>query len=286
MKVIPFLAKKPKIVMVPVGNDLTGTVFLLKRGYISPSESPVDYQTLERNRRKFFVAYNARVKELAKERNESIAETRKYLESLQGGEQGDVQIDTGETFMDALDDETLEVMFRLQEDTRTLSIRAATYMLKYRAAIPVILTKNAEAGSRKLSVEPLTNPIGSGDLVRFDDYIVKVRDYANYGSETLMVEDLPIPLTVKSVGYLCDRDTSQIKVGFSDWTTDDTSELIGEELIAQLYQFYQVEAGEAVNENALPEGNEEIVEEMGESLLSSGETYTSDSNISVVPTPV
>jgi hypothetical protein len=88
------------------------------------------------------------------------------------------------------------------------------------------------------------------------------------------------------VGYLCDRDTSQIKVGFSDWTTDDTSELIGEELIAQLYQFYQVEAGEAVNENALPEGNEEIVEEMGESLLSSGETYISDSNISVVPTPV
>lgn len=251
MKPIPFLAKRPALQVVPVGSEVTGFVYLQKQGFITPNENPVDFQEAQRKQRKFFTAYNKRVKQLAQELNLSQSEVRNKLTGLQTGdanpENGEAVVDTGESFLDYLDSETLELMYELQSDARTLAIRAATYMLQHRAAVPVILREDAEAGTRQLKIEPLTTPIGTDDIVRFDDYTVAVRGFTNYGSSTLEVKDTPIPLKKGKVGYLCDRESAQVKVGTSDWTIKDTEDYIGEELIAELYRFYQVEAGEAAD---------------------------------------
>ena len=292
MKPIPFLAKRPKLTIVPVGTELTGVVYLQKQGFITPNENPVDFQEQQKKQRQFFTAYNKRVKELAKELNLSQAEVRTKLAGLQTGDADpdapkDAIVDTGESFLDYLDSETLELMYQLQADARTLAIRAATYMLQHRAAVPVILRQDAEPKARELKVEPITTPIGSDDIIRFDDYTVAARGYANYSAETLEVKDTPIPLKKGTVGYLCDRESSQVKVGFPDWTLTDTENFIGEELIAELYRFYQIEAGEAA-EAQLEDAGEVETEELGElenSPSSTGEGSTIDSSTSDVEIP-
>lgn len=288
MRVIPFLTKKPKIEIIPVGSDLTGYVYLLKRGFICPNENPVEHQEQAKKQRQFFTAYNKRVKDIAKEENMTPAAVRDMLSNLQAGERGEVAVDDGKSLLDYLDEQTLELMYTLQEDTRTLAIRAATFMLQYRAATPVVLKNDAEAGSRKLVVEPLSLPLGAGAKLRFDDYEIEVRDFANIGETSVMVKDLPVPLKAAQVGFLCDSETSQIKVGFPDWTVEDTSSNIGEELIAELYRFYQVEAGEAAELEdvaELPEGEEVESDEAGEPQSSTGVQSTSDSSTSDVPIP-
>jgi hypothetical protein len=270
MKPIPFLAKRPKLIIVPVGTEATGFVYLQKQGFITPNENPVDFQAQQKQQRKFFTAYNARVKQLSNELNLSQSEVRTKLAGLQTGDAnpdaGEAIVDTGESFLDYLDSDTLELMYALQADARTLAIRAATYMLQHRAAVPVVLREEAEAGSRALKVEPVTTPIGADDIIRFDDYTVAVRGYANYGGESLEVKDIPITLKKGTVGYLCDRESAQVKVGFPDWTVEDTENYIGEELIAELYRFYQIEAGEAAE--AQLEGEEVESEDLGELVTS------------------
>jgi hypothetical protein len=311
MKPIPFLAKRPKLVVVPVGTEATGFVYLQKQGFITPNENPVDFQEAQRKQRKFFTAYNKRIKELARDLDMSQAEVRTKLGSLSAGASASDGMDIqkqamarwrrefraqnkrspntdedltqkaelrkawvaefedkqgrspssdeipeyffipsdedDETMIDYLDDDTLELMYSLQEDARTLAIRAATYMLQHRAAVPVIVREDADAGARQLKIEPLTTPMGSEDIVRFDDYVVAARGAANYGSELLDVKDTPIKLTKGQVGYLCDRASAQVKVGFLDWSVEDTENYLGEDLIGSLYGFYQVEAGEAAD---------------------------------------
>lgn len=265
MKAIPFLAKRPEFVVVPVGTETTGFVYLQKQGFITPNENPKDFQELQKKQRQFFLAYNARVKELAKEKNMSVPEMRNFLNSLQGGEAGETIVDTGETFTDYLDDKTAEIMFTLQEDARTLSIRAATYMLRHRAAVPVILREDAEPKSRQLKVEQISTPLGTGDILRFGDYTVVVRNFSNYNANVVEVEDIPIPLKKGEVGYLCDRETAQVKVGSPDWSIQDTEDYLGEDLVYELYRFYQVEAGEAADIDETKELDGEVEsEEPGE----------------------
>lgn len=286
MKPIPFLAKRPTLQVVPVGSELTGYVYLQKQGYITPNENPVDFQEQQKKQRQFFTAYNSRVKQLAQELNLSQAEVRTKLAGLQTGEADpdapkDAVVDTGESFLDYLDEKTLELMYQLQSDARTLAIRAATYMLQHRAAVPVVLREPAEPKSRELKVEPLSSPIGNDDIVRFGDYTVAVRGFANYGASTLEVKDTPIPLKKGEVGYLCDRESAQVKVGFPDWTIKDTEDYIGEELIAELYRFYQVEAGEAADA-AISDAeveNEDLGDSETSPLLTGGKS-SSDSSIS------
>jgi hypothetical protein len=170
-------------------------------------------------------------------------------------------------------------MYALQADARTLAIRAATYMLQHRAAVPVVLREDSQPKARELKIEPLTTPIGADDVVRFGDYTFAVRGYANYGSEVLEIKDAPIPLSKGEVGYLCDKATSQVKVGFPEWELRDTEDYIGEELIAELYRFYQIEAGEAAE--AQLEGEEvESEDDLGESTSPSltGDSFTLDSS--------
>jgi hypothetical protein len=284
MKPIPFLAKRPKLTIIPVGTELTGVVYLQKQGYITPNENPVDFQEQQKKQRQFFTAYNGRVKQLAQELNLSQAEVRTKLAGLQTGEADpdspkDAIVDTGESFLDYLDEKTLELMYQLQSDARTLAIRAATYMLQHRAAVPIVLREPAEPKARELKIEPLTTPIGADDVVRFGDYTFAVRGYANYGSEVLEIKDAPIPLSKGEVGYLCDKATSQVKVGFPEWELRDTEDYIGEELIAELYRFYQIEAGEAAE--AQLEGEEvESEDDLGESTSPSltGDSFTLDSS--------
>lgn len=291
MKIIPFLAKRPKLVVIPVGTEATGFVYLQKQGFITPNENPVDFQAQQRQQRKFFTAYNQRVKQLSSELGLSQAEVRTKLAGLQTGDADpdapkDAIVDTGESFLDYLDSDTLELMYALQSDARTLAIRAATYMLQHRAAVPVVIREDAEPKARELKIEALTTPIGDGDVVRFGDYTFAIRGYANYGSEVLEIKDAPIPLKKGQVGYLCDRESAQVKVGFPDWELRDTEDYIGEELIAELYRFYQIEAGEAAE--AQLEG-EEVESEVGEADADfpslTGDSSIIDSNISDAEIP-
>jgi len=288
MKPIPFLAAKPKVEIVPVGSpSIGGILYLQSKGAssLTPNENPIDDQELRKRQQKLAIALEKRVKEIAQEKNISKAEARKKLygsQVKQAGDEPQVEVDDNEEgFFDFLGPDEQKLVFDLEEDSKTIKIRAATRMIQYRAAIPVIVREPAEAKSREIKVEPLSHPLGSGDVVRFGDYVVALRNHAGYGAERIEVQDTPIPLKQAEVGYLCDSASSQIKVGFPEWTEEDTKDLLGEQLILAIHDFYMVEAGEAVDEK-LPEGEEVTEESVGEqtSPSSIGDESSSGSNTS------
>ena len=291
MRPVPFLAKKPKVDIVPVGSPLLGGVLYLQDkgpNSLTPNENPLDDQQQRAKQQKLAIALEKRVKEIAQEKNISKVEARKKLYGSQIQRADEVEVDEDEgSFFDYLTETEQKLVFDLEEDQKTIKIRAATRMIQYRAAIPVVVKEAAEAKSRELKVEPLSTPLGDNDVIRFGEYTIALRNYAGYGSERIEVKDTPIPLNPGDVLFLCDSATSQVKVGYDGWTEEDTKSYLGENLIVAIHEFYMVQAGEAVNEaEALPEGEEVDVEDMGEtqSPSSTGETSFSDSNTSDVVT--
>lgn len=303
MKYAPFLAKKPKAVIVPVGSpEMGGVIYLEKRGKASltPNENPVDDQALERKQRKLAIKLEARAKIMAREKEISVAEARKKLfgsNTKSADPENQTEVDsneTEETMFDFLSEDEQTMVFDLQEDQRSLAIRSATRMIQYRAAIPVIVREKAQAGVRAIKVESTTCLLGKGDLIRFNDYTVAVRNFASIGSEVVEVEDTSFPLNEGEVGFLCDRDTARIKVGFGEaseldpekgWSEKDTKDNISEQLIVEIVNFYRYEAGIDVDDIKELEGEVEIDEE-GESPSLTGEPYITVSSTSDAETPV
>ena len=254
MKLLPFLSQ-PSQEIVPVGNDEVGVLYLLQKKGITPNENPVDFQEQQKNQQKFLLRLNKRIKQLANENNVSIASMRKKVfgaevsEKTADGGQVEVAIDDGnETMFDYLDQETAELLFAMQEDKRGVAIRAATYMVRNRTAYPVKLAANAIAGMEQITIHTPNHLLGEGSHIKFGSSYVEIAENwlpaVSSGDHSLLkVKQLITNLQDGTVGFLCDRDSTVTKLGYPEWTEDDTKNFLSEELIAELYQFYLAESG-------------------------------------------
>ncbi|EKU98040.1 hypothetical protein Lepto7375DRAFT_7299 [Leptolyngbya sp. PCC 7375] len=169
--------------------------------------------------------------------------------SLLSFESSDTEVvddDENELF-DYLDEQTAELLFSLQEDKARLAIRAATFMLKYRVVYPVVALANSVAGSKHIHVQPPQAPIEKNVSVRFGPHkYAETTELLVPGfnqTDTLHVDELPFEIKDGDVGFICQPGSINLKIGFPDWTEQDTRDNIPEELIALLFQFYQKEAG-------------------------------------------
>lgn len=280
MKNLPFVCK-PTHKVVPVGNSEIGVLYLLSKGGITPNENPVNFQEQQRKQQKFLLKLNKRIQALAKEYDVPVGVMRKKVmesdASQKRAEDGalvDAEVDDndGQGIFDYLDEDTADLLFGLQEDKRAIAIRAATFMLQRRVAYPVKLKANALAGSQSLVIETPQAPVGEGAHIKFGSSYIEVSKSlipspTEDNTSLLSVRETLTSLTDGDVGYLCEADSTGLKIGYPEWGVDDTRDYLGEELISALYEFYLKESG------AVPE-NEVDTEAEGKSLTASSQSLT------------
>ena len=267
-KLLPFVTK-PVAQLAPVGNARPVLLSLVRRHGITPNENPSDFQLQQKKQQKFLLKLTQRIKQLAKQEGVPVAEMRKRVmggtveepgkEKLEADEaiSPEVVDDDEQQLFDYLDEETAELLFNLQEDKARLAIRAATFMLQYRVVYPVVVLNNTVAGSKTVNIESPQLVIDSGTSIHFGGrrYLEVAQQLipTSEGSETLHVNETSFELAENDVGFLCVPGKRILLKGYSDWTEDDTRSYLSEEMIALLFNFYQLEAGiieESFDDNA------------------------------------
>lgn len=301
-KFLPFVNKPAEEIEV-VGNENTGQLHLVKRHGITPNENPSDFQLQQKKQQKFLLKLTQRIKELAREEGIPVAEMRKRV---MGGvveepstKKDDEPIspevvdEDEQQLFDYLDEETAELLFNLQEDKARLAIRAATFMLQYRVVYPIVVLSNAVSGSKSINIESPQMVIDAGTSIHFGgrNYLeVSEQLIPNFEhGEVLSVNQTSFEITENDVGFLCVPGKRILQKGHPGWTEDDTRTYLSEEMIALLFNFYQVEAG-VISELPTDEESEggDEGEEQGNLLTpsndqsltspSTGGTFTTDSN--------
>ena len=154
--------------------------------------------------------------------------------------------DQNEIF-DYLDEQTADLLFGLQEDKARLMIRAATFMLKHRVVYPIVSLSNSVAGSKSIHIQPPQTPIEKNTSIRFGPHkYAETTEILIPGlnpTDTLHIDELAFQVNDGDVGFICQNGSRNLKIGFPDWTEQDTRNEIPEELISLLFNFYQKEAG-------------------------------------------
>ena len=254
-KFTPFI-QTPDQQIVPVGSTETGKIYLLKKGGLSPNESPYELQELEKRQAKLQMLIQRAVRKMAKEEGLSRTEATNRLfnipvKSAESGE-GDrsaVEAESAYSLFDFFSEQDAE-QFLLLQDSKSVPYKAASLFIRYRLAYPVEIAENRDQPSDSPSVK-IKAPwfdVGEGDRLKFGKFFVTVT-----GNPTPVdgedIFELPIQppkssLIAGEIGFLCEEGSCQEKIGDSTWTEDDTKENLLDSQITAIYTFYQSEAGE------------------------------------------
>lgn len=243
MKRLPF-ARTPKIEIVPVGQEEHGILYLQKRNSRTVSErTSLDEAELKQSKGQLILFKLAR--RIAEDKD--ISSEQALAQILAGN-------GTSPLLLDYLDE--MHELLSLRGETDKLKDLVATILIKGRIAYPVVIGSNAKAGVEKLAIAPLSFPLADGDLIKFDSVKVEIKGNYEPGATELEICALGSNISSQKVGFLCNFESGNPRLGDPDWTLEDTGTL-GEELIEDLYEFYQVEVNGGVRPTAAsPEGND------------------------------
>jgi hypothetical protein len=247
MKNLPFLVQ-PKHEIVPVGSPETGIVHLLKKGGITPTENPTDFQMQQQKQADVQILLMTAVKRLAEKEGVSHAEARKRLFAAPVKRADDASSDEDDfqiSMYDYLEPDEVKQVMALGENQRAIALRAATAMIRTRMTFPVVFLGNGATNSpTEIEIKPLTFDVSTQDKIRLTDgRFLQVAEYAPTGSELLKVSNSVRPVVEGEVGYLCEAGKQRVQYGWSDWTLMQTEQYLTEPQILAIFRFYQVEAG-------------------------------------------
>lgn len=243
MKRLPF-ARTPKIEIVPVGQEEHGILYLQKRNSRTVSErTSLDEAELKQSKGQLILFKLA--KQIASDKDISAEAALTQILAGNG---------TSPLLLDYL--EEMHELLSLRGETDKLKDLVATILIKGRIAYPVVLGSNAKTGTEKLAIAPLSFPLADGDLIKFDSVKVEIKGNYEPGATELEICALCSNISSQRVGFLCNFESGMPRLGDFEWTLEDTGTL-GEELIEDLYEFYQVEVNGGVRPTAAsPEGND------------------------------
>lgn len=261
-KLIPF-QRNAKQEIATIGNPEISYIHLLKRGGLTPNESPTDIQEQQRNQAKIQRIFYKAVEKLSKEKGISRTEATTLLSAAPVKEEGDekVTVESGINFYDYLEANELEEFLSLQ-NRLALPIKATTLMIRYRLAYDFQLVEAVEEGDKTIKIRPdYFADLRKGDRISFDGNLVTilgitpVADGDEYQALSIKAADCAI--AAESVGYLCKEGSSQYLIGDDEWTEELTKTYLHDQQIEAVYTFYQAEAGEL----ALVEGAKDEAED-------------------------
>lgn len=278
MKGLPFLVLPKQKQIVPIGDETTGVVHLLKKGGISPKENPADMQERQKKTARVQALLIKATQRLAQAEDISRTEARKRLFAMptKSAKDGEPVEREGLGLYDSLEPDEIETFLQLQGETEELKIRAATLMIQFRIAFPVEVVALAKAGSEVIEVKPIGFEVHAGDRISFNngDIIAEVKEHRDEQSLSIPVIKLKAPLKPETLGYLCFKGTESPKIGDPDWTQEATENFLLERQIQLMYDFYRMDTAGLDSIEAL------YVEEEGDDELGSGEDSSAALNSS------
>ncbi len=233
-KFIPAI-QKLKREIVAIGNDEIGKVYFLKRYCrVAGEREALDATEKNQNEGQFLLVQLA--DKIKKDKGISTEAAYGYI--FPSEENNEVVKDFNP--MVEYPDE-MRALLGLRSQTNRMKDAVATVMMNTRVAFPIELTANADINSESLEVVGLSFPLQNNDLIKFGSCTAKVVGNHEADAESVTIQPLSEKLASGRVGFLANFESGKEKVGYSDWTTEDTKQL-PENLIEEIFAFYQREA--------------------------------------------
>lgn len=236
----PVINKKPKYEIVPVGDELSGIIYLEKRGSLTVGEaSAVDL--IDAKRQKAGIIASKLVKKISVDRGVSIAEAQELLSPTRSAD-GSTEVDNSGVIYDYIEDfaelNSLSVI-----DGANVSIAVATLLIQKRVAFPVELLAPVQFNATSIKIAPVSFYLKDKQVIKFGDCLVTVNGNHDYNTdqEYLTVNVLPVSENLEAtVGFLYDKAEKKYYVGTLDWTEEDTKGC-SNEFVSAIYKFYENE---------------------------------------------
>lgn len=262
-KFIPAI-QKLKREIVAIGNDEIGKVYFLKRFCrVAGEREALDATEKNQNEGQFLLVQLA--DKISKDKGISISDAYSYI--FPSESDSEVVNDFNPMLEYPAE---MKALLGLRSQTNRMKDAVATVMMNTRVAFPIELSANADTNSESLQVVGLSFPLKDNDLIKFGTCTVKVTRHHEVDAEAISVHPLTANLAAERVGFLANFESGKEKVGYPDWTSEDTKQL-PENLIDEIFAFYQREAA------GLPEVQEEV-EEKNDQDLATTKTLTPSEN--------
>lgn len=236
----PVINKKPKYEIVAVGDDLSGIIYLEKRGSLTVGEaSAIDL--INAKRQKAAIIASKLVKKISVDRGVSIAEAQELLSPTRNADNG-TEIDNSDVIYDYIEDFT-ELNSLSSIDSASVSIAIATLFIQKRVAFPIELLAPVTFNATSIKIAPVNFYLKDKQVLKFGDCLVVVN-----GNHDIVVEEdyqlvnvLPVSENLEAItGFLYNKGERKYQVGTEDWTEEDTK-ACSNEFVAAIYKFYENE---------------------------------------------
>lgn len=276
----PIINRKSRSEVVAIGNENIGTLYLEKRGFISVGER-MEIDEYELSRKKAQIMATKLIKRIATDRNISFEEAQNLL-SPKPDANGTV-VDNSDIVYDYVE-EFAELQSLSAVDGNSLAVAIATIFIKNRVAYPVEIEYDAAINATTLDINPTSISLSNKQQILFggtvDRQVVTVK--GNHGVDVAIVQVEPIaaPLQTGDIGFLVKGQ--KYIVGSDEWTAEDTKTL-DENLVSEIYEFYQNERTGWVKPDEVVVSSEDETE--GESLKLTGTNSTGESSSTESATP-
>lgn len=236
----PVINKKPKYEIVPVGDELSGIIYLEKRGSLTVGEaSAIDL--ISSKRQKAAIIASKLVKKISVDRGVSIAEAQELLSPTRSAEEG-VEVDNSDVIYDYIEDFT-ELNSLSSIDSASVSIAVATLFIQKRVAFPIELLAPVAFNATSIKIAPVSFYLKDKQVIKFGDCLVVVNGNHSPAVEEdyLVINVLPVSENLEATtGFLYSKIERKYQVGTEDWTEEDTK-ACSNEFVTAIYKFYENE---------------------------------------------
>lgn len=226
---LPF-HKKPRVEIVPVGNENTGILYFKKIwGRTGSERSFVDDLEFKQATTQLKLLKLAR--KISKDKNKTPDEV---LELISTNSEDPI-------LLDYLTD--IEELLELRNEERSFRDKIVTLFINERMAYPVSFSETQNKGAKSLDIEP-TNGISQGSKIKVGSMVLELAQTYIEGYENLVVvEPLFSDIKAGSIGFQINKNGEYI-FGNSDWKLENTqnSDELSEQLKDAIFEFYQLES--------------------------------------------
>ena len=236
----PIINKKSKYDIIPVGDELSGIIYLEKRGSLTVGEaSAVDL--INARRQKAAIIASKLVKRISTDRKISIAEAQELLSPTRSAD-GATEVDNSDVIYDYIEEFT-GLNAQATIDNSSVSTAIATLIIQKRVAFPVQLLKPVAFNATSIKIAAINFHLNDKQVIKFGECLVTVdgNHEPNIHEDYLVVNVLPVAENLEAItGFLYNKAENKYQTGTLDWTQENSDDC-DNEFITAIYKFYEIE---------------------------------------------
>lgn len=250
----PVINRKSHAEIELIGNDKIGLLYLEKRYSISVGER-IEIDGYEATKSKAQISATKLIRKIAKDKNVTFQEAQDLIYPKTDG---NTVVDNSELIIDYAEDFT-DLRYQSDIEGISLEVAIATIFIKNRIAYPVTVLEEASINASFIVIEPTSICLNNKQQIKFGNVTAVVRGNHHEDVDTIQVEPLTGKILEGTTGFL--SNGNKYVLGTDDWTSDDTK-LLDENLVNQIFRFYENERlGWEKRDNDIPNTETEVGEQ-------------------------